>query len=92
MNILLAPACHRSAEHGPHAVAEGFRHPSLHAKKYDETEDKWQGSITGDWRFYFKVEAGTYQILDLTPSNFRHTVMTISRTSRLSSFSRTLTG
>lgn len=30
-----------------------LRHPSLHAKKYDEARDVWQGRINDDWRFYF---------------------------------------
>jgi len=48
-------------------LARDLRHPGLHAKKYDEAENKWQGRVTEDWGFYFKIEADTYQILDLTP-------------------------
>ena len=48
-------------------LARDLRHPGLHAKKYDETEDKWQGRITGDWRFYFRIDDDTFCILDLTP-------------------------
>lgn len=32
------------------------RHPSLHAKKYDETEDIWQARINRSWRFYFIIQ------------------------------------
>ena len=30
-----------------------LRHPSLHAKKYEEARDVWQARINKDWRFYF---------------------------------------
>ncbi len=30
-----------------------FRHPSLHAKKYQDHNDLWQARIDADWRFYF---------------------------------------
>lgn len=44
-----------------------LRHPSLHAKKFDETMDRWQVRVTQDWRFYFKIAANTYIVLDTTP-------------------------
>lgn len=34
-----------------------LRHPSLRAKKYDERGDVWQARVTGNWRFYFTIEA-----------------------------------
>jgi plasmid maintenance system killer protein len=37
-------------------------HPSLHAKKYDESRGLWQARINDDWRFYFTVEGDTYNI------------------------------
>lgn len=33
-------------------LAADLRHPSLHAKKYDESRDFWQARVTKDWRFY----------------------------------------
>jgi mRNA-degrading endonuclease RelE of RelBE toxin-antitoxin system len=39
-----------------------LRHPSLHAKKYDESRDVWQGRVTRDWRFYFTIEGDVYRI------------------------------
>src|SRR3989344_3798246 len=30
-----------------------LRHPSLHAKKYDEARDVWQARASRGWRFYF---------------------------------------
>lgn len=40
-------------------------HPSLHAKKYSEALDVWQGRVTRDWRFYFKIEGDEYVILSI---------------------------
>ena len=37
-----------------------LRHPSLHAKKYDEARGIWQGRVTLHWRFYFTIEGDTY--------------------------------
>ena len=37
-----------------------LRHPSLRAKKYDESRDIWQARVNGGWRFYFRIEGDTY--------------------------------
>ena len=42
-----------------------LRHPSLRAKKYDETRDIWQARVDDDYRFYFKIDGDTYQILSI---------------------------
>jgi len=42
-----------------------LRHPSLRAKKYDEARDIWQARVTGGWRFYFRIEGDTYQLLTI---------------------------
>ena len=42
-------------------------HPSLHAKKYSEALDVWQGRVTRGWRFYFKIEGDEYIILSIIP-------------------------
>lgn len=44
-----------------------LRHPSLHAKKYDEAQDIWQGRINDDWRFYFIIEDNTYILIAMVP-------------------------
>jgi len=44
-----------------------IRHPSLHAKKYDEAGDIWQGRINQDYRFYFRIVGDTYRILMIIP-------------------------
>lgn len=42
-----------------------LRHPSLRAKKYDESKDWWQARVNDDWRFYFKIVDDTYVIQDV---------------------------
>lgn len=44
-----------------------LRHPSLHAKKYDETRGIWQARVDGGWRLYFVVEGDAYVLLTLIP-------------------------
>ncbi len=46
-------------------LLQNLRHPSLRAKKYDETRDIWQARVTREWRFYFKIQGDTYVILSL---------------------------
>ncbi len=48
-------------------LLQDLRHPSLHAKKYDEGRDRWQACLTRDWRFYFPIEDDTYVLLDIVP-------------------------
>ena len=48
-------------------LVENLHHPSLRAKKYDEALDIWQARVDGKYRFYFKIEGDTYQILSVTP-------------------------
>ncbi len=44
-----------------------LRHPSLHAKKYDEVRNIWQARITKGWRFYFLIDGDRYIILSISP-------------------------
>jgi mRNA-degrading endonuclease RelE of RelBE toxin-antitoxin system len=44
-----------------------IRHPSLRAKKYDEANDVWQGRVTDDYRFYFRIVGDEYRILGIIP-------------------------
>lgn len=48
-------------------LLENLRHPSLRAKKYDEARDIWQARVTRGWRFYFKIVADTYYLIDIIP-------------------------
>ena len=44
-----------------------LRHPSLRAKKYDESRDVWQARVDRSWRFYFVIRGDTCVLLDLIP-------------------------
>lgn len=66
----------RSIKNAPERVQKDFekqlgyllanmRHPSLHAKKYDEARDIWQARVNRDWRFYFVIEGDVYRCLDI---------------------------
>ena len=46
-------------------LLKNLKHPSLHAKKYDEAKDVWQGRITRDWRFYFQIRGDIYYIITI---------------------------
>ena len=43
-----------------------IHHPSLHAKKYDESQNRWQARVTKNWRFYFRIEDDVYIMLDIS--------------------------
>ena len=47
-------------------LVANLHHPSLRAKKYDEANDVWQARVDDTYRFYFKIEVDTYQILSVT--------------------------
>jgi plasmid maintenance system killer protein len=36
-------------------LVQDLHHPSLHAKKYDESNDRWQARVNKNWRFYFRI-------------------------------------
>jgi mRNA interferase RelE/StbE len=44
-----------------------IRHPSLRAKKYDETNDIWQARVDEGYRFYFQINGETYLLLSIIP-------------------------
>ncbi len=46
-------------------LAADLRHPSLHAKKYDQAQDIWQARVNKDWRFYFLIQEKAYILLDM---------------------------
>lgn len=41
-------------------LAGNLQHPSLHAKKYDESTGLWQARVNRAWRFYFTIEGDAY--------------------------------
>lgn len=71
-------AVKRALDDAPQAVRKAFfkqirflekdlRHPSLHAKKYDEAAGIWQARVNDDWRLYFRIIGDTYRILKVIP-------------------------
>lgn len=46
-------------------LLSNLRHPSLHAKKYDESTNLWQARVTRDWRFYFTIDGDEYRLHDI---------------------------
>lgn len=42
-----------------------LRHPSLHAKKYDEKRGIWQARVDKKVRFYFLIEGDTYFLIGI---------------------------
>jgi mRNA-degrading endonuclease RelE of RelBE toxin-antitoxin system len=78
MHLFYTDRFRRSYQHAPASVQRAFdrramflleniRHPSLRAKKYDETRDLWQARVNSAWRFYFQIEDDTYMLLDIIP-------------------------
>ncbi|TSC55917.1 MAG: hypothetical protein Greene071421_580 [Parcubacteria group bacterium Greene0714_21] len=49
-------------------LIRNLRHPSLHAKKYNEANDVWQARVDSKYRFYFQILGETYLILNI----FKH--------------------
>ncbi|MHB8655341.1 MAG: hypothetical protein ACYDA9_15830 [Terriglobia bacterium] len=48
-------------------LLENLNHPSLRAKKYDETLDLWQARVNRNWRFYFTIEGEEFRLHDIKP-------------------------
>lgn len=48
-------------------LLHSLRHPSLRAKKYDESTNRWQARVTRDWRFYFLIRGDVYYLVDIIP-------------------------
>ncbi len=63
---LLWPSARRSTSKAG-LLLLNLNHPSLHAKKYNEAANEWQARVNRGWRFYFKIEGGTYEILKVVP-------------------------
>ncbi len=78
MRLLLTPALIRDYAAAPADAQKAFdkqsgllldniHHPSLRAKKYDESKDIWQARVNRAWRFYFTIRDDTYIITRLIP-------------------------
>jgi len=46
-------------------LLKDLRHPSLRAKKYDESHDVWQARVTHNVRFYFVIDGNEYVLIDI---------------------------
>lgn len=78
MKVVLSEQVIESLKDAPPSVQRAFAkqlrflvdnllHPSLHAKKYDESKDLWQARVNKDWRFYFSIADDTYRIEKVIP-------------------------
>lgn len=76
MNQFRTPSFEREFKKSPKEVRVAFekqlgfllqdiRHPSLRAKKYDETRGIWQARVTDTVRFYFRIGGDTYWLLNI---------------------------
>ena len=76
MIIRMAHSAVRQYEHSPaavraacdkqlHFLLRNLRHPSLHAKKYEEHTGLWQGRINRNWRFYFFIRGDVYYVVSI---------------------------
>lgn len=61
------PNVRRAFEKQLRLLCNNLQHPSLRAKKYDESQDLWQARVNRSWRFYFAIQEDTYLILDIIP-------------------------
>jgi mRNA interferase RelE/StbE len=48
-------------------LLQNLHHPSLRAKKYDESRGLWQARVNKDWRFYFLIQNDAYLIVNMIP-------------------------
>ena len=46
-------------------LLKDIRHPSLHAKKYNEGEGVWQARVDKNVRFFFEINGDTYTLLNI---------------------------
>jgi plasmid maintenance system killer protein len=78
MRLLRSIRFERSYAKAPQTIQRAFdkqsglllrnlHHPSLRAKKFDESLDLWQARVNKDWRFYFRIRDDVYDIVDIIP-------------------------
>jgi len=61
------PAVQKAFDKQSRLLLENLNHPSLHAKKYDESRGLWQARVNRSWRFYFNIVGDSYVIRDIIP-------------------------
>ena len=59
------PSVRRAFEKQLRFLAGNLSHPSLRAKKYDESKSLWQVRVNRNWRFYFTIAGDAYVIEDV---------------------------
>jgi mRNA interferase RelE/StbE len=76
MQLLRTPHFERNYAKAPQPIQRAFdkqsllllqnlHHPSLRAKKYDESQGLWQARVNKDWRFYFLIQDDAYLIVNI---------------------------
>lgn len=61
----LSPTLKKKVDKQFEYLLTDFRHPSLHAKKYQGLNDVWQGRIDRNWRFYFFIIEPNYIVVSI---------------------------
>jgi mRNA-degrading endonuclease RelE of RelBE toxin-antitoxin system len=56
------PNVRRAFEKQLRFLLSNLQHPSLRAKKYDESKNLWQARVSQNWRFYFTIINDTYRV------------------------------
>ena len=46
-------------------LSSDVRHPSLRAKKFNESQDIWQARVDKNFRFYFSIDGDAYILLEV---------------------------
>ena len=62
-----APAVQRAFFKQARFLERNLNHPSLRAKKFDQSGNLWQARVNRDWRFYFTIHDDTYLIEKVIP-------------------------
>ena len=62
-----SPQIQRAFDKQSLLLVQNLHHPSLRAKKYDESEGLWQARVNKSWRFYFLIQDDVYYIVDIVP-------------------------
>lgn len=76
MNLDYTPKFNKNFKQFPKSIREKFykqasfllsniRHPSLRAKKFEESTGLWQARVDKSVRFYFLIEKDVYILIDI---------------------------
>lgn len=61
----LSPKIRASADKQFDLLIKSIRHPSIHAKKYDEKRGVWQGRVDRQYRFYFLIQGDMFAVITI---------------------------